>query len=33
MALFGKGRPVPAASGITLEEALRVITAAFENIG
>lgn len=28
MALFGKDKPVPAASGITLEEAMRVITAA-----
>ncbi|HEY8558999.1 MAG TPA: heme-binding protein [Pyrinomonadaceae bacterium] len=28
MALFGKEKPVPAANGITLEEALRVITAA-----
>jgi len=28
MALFGKDKPVPAANGITLEEAFRVITAA-----
>jgi uncharacterized protein GlcG (DUF336 family) len=28
MALFGNEKPVPAASGVTLEEALRVITAA-----
>ena len=28
MALFGQDKPVPAANGITLEEALRVITAA-----
>lgn len=28
MALFGQDKPVPAASGITLEEAFRVITAA-----
>lgn len=28
MAIFGKDKPVPAASGVTLEEAFRVITAA-----